>query len=298
MPNMNDAPREVADAALSHAAASQAGTAPRKLHPMLIVAAGAVTLASAVGIGVMTGVIPNAHSGSAAKPDVVIASTPPSAAAAGAAMAGAGAGTVSDAALPEAPLPPPTTLKLIENKTIGQPGEKNRAPVEKSPAPRTKVATNSTSTQAPTPTYAREIAPTYNPNSSPVIAPDAAPRAPEVIARAAPSICRNCGTVDSVIPIARAGEGSGAGAVLGGLLGGVLGHQAGKGRGKDVATVAGAVGGAVIGNQIEKSNGASTSYEVRVRLEDGTFQTVRYDREPDVRSGDRVRIENGRLIRG
>lgn len=291
MPNMNDAPREVAGTALSHAA-----TAPRKLHPMLIIAAGAVTLASAVGIGVMTGVIPSAHSGGATKSDVVIASTPPSAAAAGAAMAGAG--TVSDAALPEAPLPPSTTLKPIENKTIGQPGEKSRAPVEKSPAARTTVATNSPPRQTPTPTYAREMAPTYNANASPVIAPDAAPRAPEVVARATPALCRNCGTVDSVIPIARAGEGSGAGAVLGGLLGGVLGHQAGKGRGKDVATVAGAVGGAVIGNQIEKSNGASTSYEVRVRLEDGTFQTVRYDREPDVRSGDRVRIENGRLIRG
>ncbi len=295
MPNMNDAPREVAGAALSHAA-----TAPRKLHPLLIVAAGAVTLFSAVGIGVMTGIIPNAHSGSATKSDVVIASTPPSAAVAGAAMAGAG--TVSDAALPETSPQQATTLKPIENRTIGQPGEKNRAPVEKSPTARTTVATQSQpqprQTPSPTPTYAREIAPTYNANTSPVITPDATPRAPEVIARAAPSICRNCGTVDSVIPIARAGEGSGAGAVLGGLLGGVLGHQAGKGRGKDVATVAGAVGGAVIGNQIEKSNGASTSYEVRVRLEDGTFQTVRYDREPDVRSGDRVRIENGRLIRG
>ena len=255
MPNMNDAPREVADAVASYSA-----IAPRKLHPILIVAAGAVTLASAVGIGVMTGIIPSAHSGGAMKSDVVIASMPPSAAVAGVAMAGAG--TLSDAALPETQTPTP------------QPQ------------------------QTPTPTYAREIAPTYNANTSPVIAPDALPRAPEVVARATPALCRNCGTVDSVVPIAHAGEGSGAGAVLGGLLGGVLGNQAGKGRGKDVATVAGAVGGAVIGNQIEKSNGASTSYEVRVRLEDGTFQTVRYDREPDVRAGDRVRIENDRLIRG
>ena len=113
-----------------------------------------------------------------------------------------------------------------------------------------------------------------------------------------PMLIVAAGAVDNVVPIARAGERSGAGAVLGGLLGGVLGHQAGKGRGKDVATVAGAVGGAVIGNQIEKSNGASTSDEVRVRLEDDTFQTVRYDREPEVRSGDRVRIENGHLTRG
>ena len=80
-------------------------------------------------------------------------------------------------------------------------------------------------------------------------------------------------------------------------LGGVLGHQVGGGRGRDVATVAGAVGGAVLGNQVEKNNRSSRSYDVRVRMEDNTFSTVRYNVEPNVRIGDKVRVEEGRLVR-
>jgi outer membrane lipoprotein SlyB len=78
----------------------------------------------------------------------------------------------------------------------------------------------------------------------------------------------------------------------------VLGHQVGKGRGKDVATVAGAVGGAVLGNQIEKSGKTTTRYDIRVRLEDGTFQTIRSETDQGYRVGDRVKVENGRLVRG
>ena len=103
--------------------------------------------------------------------------------------------------------------------------------------------------------------------------------------------------MSSVNAIAKQGEGSGAGAVLGGVLGGLLGHQVGKGHGKDVATVAGAVGGAVLGNTVEKNAKTVSSYEVRVRMDDNTFQTVRYDVMPGVREGDKVRIENGRILR-
>jgi hypothetical protein len=37
---------------------------------------------------------------------------------------------------------------------------------------------------------------------------------------------------------------------------------------------------------------------VRVKLEDGTHRTMRYEAEPAFRVGDRVRIENGLLVRG
>lgn len=39
------------------------------------------------------------------------------------------------------------------------------------------------------------------------------------------------------------------------------------------------------------------SWEVRVRFEDGTTRSVRYDTQPPLRLGDRVRLENGRLNR-
>jgi outer membrane lipoprotein SlyB len=111
-------------------------------------------------------------------------------------------------------------------------------------------------------------------------------------------VCRDCGTISSITPIERKGEGSGAGAVIGGLVGGVLGHQVGSGRGRDVATVAGALGGALVGNEVEKNKNTITHWEVRVRLEDGTNKVVRFETEPSWRVGDKVRVENGRLVRG
>lgn len=95
------------------------------------------------------------------------------------------------------------------------------------------------------------------------------------------------------------GSGIGAGAVIGGVVGGVLGHQVGGGTGKDVATVAGAVGGAVVGHQIEKSNKPQQQevYRVRVRLENGGYQTVTQQSVSGLRVGDRVRIENDRVSR-
>jgi hypothetical protein len=41
----------------------------------------------------------------------------------------------------------------------------------------------------------------------------------------------------------------------------------------------------------------SDSWEVRVRFEDGTTQTFRYRSPPDLRTGQRVRLEDDRLVR-
>lgn len=93
------------------------------------------------------------------------------------------------------------------------------------------------------------------------------------------------------------GSGIGAGAVIGGVVGGVLGNQVGGGTGKDIATVAGVVGGAMVGHQIEKSNKQQDAYRIRVRLENGGYQTVTQPSTSDLRVGDRVRIENNRVSR-
>lgn len=96
------------------------------------------------------------------------------------------------------------------------------------------------------------------------------------------------------------GSTSGAGAVIGGVVGGVLGHQIGKGTGRDVATVAGAVGGALVGNTIEQNRtpgSVSEFYRVSVQLDNGTMRAFDYASAPNVRIGDRVRIENDQLYR-
>jgi outer membrane lipoprotein SlyB len=64
-----------------------------------------------------------------------------------------------------------------------------------------------------------------------------------------------------------------------------------------VATVAGAVGGAVAGHQIEKGNKQQDESRIRVRLDNGAYLTMTQQGNTDLRVGDRVRIENGRISR-
>jgi len=111
------------------------------------------------------------------------------------------------------------------------------------------------------------------------------PAAPRVAAAA----CPTCGVIEAVQAVKRKGEGSGLGAVAGGVAGAVLGHQVGKGHGRDAMTVIGAVGGGVAGHEIEKQARATTVYEVRVRMEDGTVRTLERGTAPPV--GQRVRME-------
>ena len=108
--------------------------------------------------------------------------------------------------------------------------------------------------------------------------------------------CRDCGTVVSTRTYEREPQrASGIGAEGGAVVGGLLGNQVGSGHGRQLATVAGAVGGAVFGNQVEGNMKASTSYEIRVRLDDGTLRTFHQRSIPAWRNGDRVRIVKGTL---
>ena len=59
----------------------------------------------------------------------------------------------------------------------------------------------------------------------------------------------------------------------------------------------GAIGGAVVGNEIEKEQGQATRYRITVRLDSGSSLIVEDTRALDLRVGDRVRIENGHIIR-
>jgi outer membrane lipoprotein SlyB len=107
--------------------------------------------------------------------------------------------------------------------------------------------------------------------------------------------CNNCGNIESIRQIKTRAQGSGVGAAGGAILGGLLGNQVGSGHGRQLATVAGAVGGAVVGNQVEGNMKADISYEIRVRLDDGTLRTFHQHSAPPWRTGDRVRIVKGSL---
>ena len=109
----------------------------------------------------------------------------------------------------------------------------------------------------------------------------------------------NFGVVDSIQQInAGSGGGIGAGAVIGGIVGGLLGNQVGGGTGRGLATAAGVVGGAVAGNQVQQRNDPQrTAFQIGVRLDNGTYQTVQQDSIGDIGVGSRVRVENGRVFR-
>ncbi|MGH8619028.1 MAG: glycine zipper 2TM domain-containing protein [Burkholderiales bacterium] len=90
------------------------------------------------------------------------------------------------------------------------------------------------------------------------------------------------------------------GAVIGGVAGGALGSQIGSGRGQTAATVVGAVGGAVAGNEVAKRTGSTThdeDYNVRVRMDNGSYQTVRMENPPGVGVGERVSVYQNAVYR-
>lgn len=111
--------------------------------------------------------------------------------------------------------------------------------------------------------------------------------ASQTVARA--PVCGHCGRVESVTPIQEAAPASGLGAVAGGVLGAVLGNQVGHGGGRTAATLLGAGGGAYLGNTVEKRTRTTTSYQIRVRMDDGSVRT--YTHTQPVPVGERVTTE-------
>lgn len=135
------------------------------------------------------------------------------------------------------------------------------------------------------------------PTAAPAPVPRKAAAHPVRVAEAAPARnwCSHCGNIEAVREITHRAQGSGLGAAGGAVLGGLLGNQIGGGHGKQLATVAGAVGGAVVGNQVEGNMKATRSYEIRVRLDDGSLRTFSQQSAAGWRAGDRVKIVNGAL---
>lgn len=156
-------------------------------------------------------------------------------------------------------------------------GKHDDTVIAKTEAPRSTASTRSRSERPVAPAAKATVAAT--PASAPVVK----------------AVCAECGVIETVRAIDTKGEGSGVGAVGGAVVGGVVGNQIGHGTGKAVATVVGAVGGGFAGNEIEKYVKNSKSYEIVVRLENGTSRTFNQAAAPAWQAGDRVRIVEGVL---
>jgi outer membrane lipoprotein SlyB len=226
-----------------------------RIHPLVAAASISVILVSAVGVAAMAGLLPNSHSSSTS---ATVASVPPSP-------------VIDTPVVAAAPV-------AAEAETPSKPQATDKETVKRAASPANeKVATSrpasAASPQARTPAYADNSRVTVQ----------------------APAVCYDCGRVESINAIQAQGQPSGVGMIAGGVIGGLIGNQIGGGNGKKVATVAGAVGGGYAGHQIEKQNRTTTTYQVRVRMEDGVVRTFAYDTQPQWLAGDRVRVVDGQL---
>lgn len=227
-----------------------------RIHPLVAAASVSVILASLVGVGAMTGLIPNSHSSAPA----------------------AVASAVPAPVVAETPITEPTTA----NSLTAAEKEKNADVGDAATVKRSASASQPQKSYAPRPVKTAQ-APTYTSDY----------REPARVE--APAICYECGRVESVNAVQTQAAPSGVGMIAGGIVGGLLGNQVGGGNGKKVATVAGAVGGGYAGHEIEKRTRSTTTYEVRVRMEDGRVRTFPYNNQPHWSSGDRVRVVDGYL---
>ena len=213
-----------------------------------------------------------------------------------------------------------TTLFLALGSACTQAPQSASAPSAAAPAPAIAPAPPAPATPAAPVVPAAVPAPVAAPASAPpapapkhvvhkarpvkhvhktVAASNPASLAPSPASAPAPApapVCEACGVILAVTPVKSDGKGTALGAVAGGLAGLVLGNQIGEGNGRTLAKVAGAAGGALLGNELEKKARAVTSYEIRVKLEDGSETTVKQDNDPKLTAGAAVRIINGAVV--
>jgi outer membrane lipoprotein SlyB len=123
----------------------------------------------------------------------------------------------------------------------------------------------------------------------------AVPAKPHPEVEPAPT-CGNCGVVTDIQAIKAAGPSSGGGAVAGGIAGIIIGNQIGGGNGRTIAKIAGAAGGAYVGNRIEKRVRSETTYDVTVKLDNGSSTTLNLDSVPTVSVGTAVRVTDGTVV--
>ena len=155
----------------------------------------------------------------------------------------------------------------------------------------------------PTALSSREPAPEFGQSvphsdaSSPIAVPDAPRAANEPLPGAgAPTLCADCGVIESIRVVETPGQTSWLGAAGGAVIGGLLGHGIGSGRGRTAATVVGAGAGAYAGNEIEKNVNKSVRYRVRVRMDDGTHRTFHESVQPPYAVGQKVRVTGHGMV--
>ena len=247
------------------------------LHPLLWVAGISVTLLSLAGIASLTGFLP-ARTAPVPERPAIVAAAPVTAPV---------VEPVAAPVVPVAPVAAPQAPAVVVSKT---PAVIHQATTKK------KVEREVPASPAAMPPPAASGVPRdyVPPHAGSGVPPDYVPSPATVSAPSAP--CLDCGVVSNVRQVTNEGKPTGAGAVIGSLAGAVLGSNVGSGNTRTAVSIAGAVGGGLLGNSIEKSQRQTTSYEVALRMEDGSTRTIAADNLPSWRIGDKVKLVSGTIV--
>jgi outer membrane lipoprotein SlyB len=176
-----------------------------------------------------------------------------------------------------------TASPLVDSQASNASASRNEA---SQPAPRVAAVAQ------PAPRPHRQPA-----NQQPGYVPGEASLAPTTSPAAlAPAIDASAGQVVSVNAVQSAQPTTGLGAVGGAVVGGLAGTQIGNGRGRTAATLIGAIGGGLAGNSIEHAVHKSTTWQVQVRMADGSYRSFDYQADPGVQVRQRVRVSGGSLV--
>ncbi|MEM5344007.1 glycine zipper 2TM domain-containing protein [Paraburkholderia azotifigens] len=226
-----------------------------RIHPLIAGAAVSVILASVTGVAAITGILPVSH----AVPSPAAQMAPVAA---------------QPASAPLAAVEPANAAQqtgTVQQANNAQPVAQQAAPAAPKPVHHTRKPH-----VAPAPQYADSG--NAQPAGTRQVAAD--PYAGEVVA---------------INPVQTSEPTTGLGAVGGAVAGGLIGNQFGGGRGRILATVAGAVGGGFAGNGIEHAVRKQTSYQVQVRMQDGSYRNFTYETQPQVQVGQRVHVSGDTL---
>jgi outer membrane lipoprotein SlyB len=117
---------------------------------------------------------------------------------------------------------------------------------------------------------AQAVTPGDHPFVSSVVPVQEKPAPARTVVKVAKS-CVNCGLIETISSKEKKGDATGIGLVVG------------------------AAGGAYTGHEIEKNVNKKLSYQVKVRLDDGTYRVVSLGSKPAFEVGEKVRVVNGTL---
>ncbi|WP_122151488.1 glycine zipper 2TM domain-containing protein [Paraburkholderia sp.] len=244
-------------------------TQPRRIHPLVATAAGAVIIASLAATAAITGLFPKASSNGAQTDQTQAAQ-----------VTSQPSQQVVDSAAPANP----NTYAQQQQLQAAQ-----GAQAQTQPQPQTDAQAQPAPAVAAPSAAQAQYAQQQQPDQSGQYAQQPPPQQ---------AYCASCGTVVAISAVRQEGHGTGVGAVGGAVVGGLVGNQFGGGVGRGAMTVLGAVGGGFAGNSVEKHLRSTTAYSVHVRMESGKNRYFTYHEAPPFQQGEHVHLENGALVAG